>query len=90
MRCYFANADLPQIFSRIEHTLGDLDTPFEFPKINIAHDRDHTSLLLRTDFQGLVVIKIDLLLDIRRTLHSGSFADQLNATIELLKHELGE
>ena len=84
------HTDLPQIFASIEHSPGNPESTYEFPKINVSHARDHTSLILRSDFQGLVVIKIDLLIDIQRTLHDRQFEDQIDEIVVLLKQELGD
>lgn len=63
-------------------------TTFHFPKIQSPQPRDHSELLSRTDFQGLIVLKIDLLLDIRRTLYDNRFDDRIDEIIAMLEREL--
>ena len=84
------HANLPQIYAGIEHTPGNPESTFEFPEIGVSRVRDHTGLLSRSDFQGLVVIKIDLLLDIQRALRVSKLDDEIDQIIVLIKHELGD
>ena len=84
------HANLLQIYASIEHSPGNPASTFEFPEIRVSQVRAHTGLLSRSDFQGLVVIKIDLLLDIQRALRVSKLDDEIDQIIVLIKHELGD
>jgi hypothetical protein len=82
------NSNLAQIYAAIEHAPGDPGAIFEFPKIKVSAAHDTAALLSRDDFQGLLVIKIDLLLDIFRTIQTQHLEEQLNTVTAMLEDEL--
>ena len=82
------NASLAQIAASIEHSPGSPSVVYEFPEIKISNAHDHSDLLSRKDFQGLLVTKIDLQLDIFRTIRSQQLDKQLEQITALLKDEL--
>ena len=61
---------------------------YEFPDIDFAEMRDHTSLLSDNEFQGLLAVKIDLQHDILKyTLED--LDDELQEVIVRLEANLG-
>lgn len=84
------NANLAQIVSRIEHSPGDQDNIYEFPEIKVSNVVDHSGLLSRKDFQGLLVAKIDLQLDIIRAIQSEQLQRQLDDITVILETELAK
>jgi len=82
------HANLAQIYAVIEHEPGDPTALFEFPDIKVSTIRDHTDLLSRDDFKGLLVIKIDGQLDILRSLRTQHLEEQLDEIIAMLEDEL--
>ena len=82
------HANLAQIYASIEHSPGDPTAIFEFPEIRVSTTRDHTALLSRDDFQGLLVIKIDGQLDILRSIRTQHLEEQLDEIITMLEDEL--
>jgi hypothetical protein len=84
------NANLAQIVSRIEHSPGDQDNIYEFPEIKVSNVLDHSGLLSRQDFQGLLVAKIDLQLDIIRAIQSEQLQRQLDDITVILETELAK
>jgi len=85
---FMNNANLAQIAANGSHLPGLPDAAFEFPEINISSPRDHTTLLSRDDFQGLLFTKIDLQLDIQRTIESEGLRENIDEIIKLLSDEL--
>lgn len=81
-------ANLAQIYAAIEHSPGDPTAVFEFPEIQVSSIRDHTALLSRDDFQGILVIKVDGQLDILRSIRTQRLEEQLEDIITMLEHEL--
>jgi hypothetical protein len=82
------HANLAQIYAAIEHTPGDPTAVFEFPEISVSSTRDHTALLSRDDFQGILIIKIDGQLDILRSIRTQHLEEQLEEIITMLEYEL--
>lgn len=83
-----SNARLPQILAGIEHAPGMPKWTYEFPDIDFAELRDHTSLLSNNEFQGLLAVKIDLQHDILKyTLED--LDDELQEVIVRLEANLG-
>ena len=82
-----ANANLPQIFSGLEHAPGLPDLSYDFPDIDVANADDHSGLLSNTEFQGLLTAKIDLQIEILvRAL--GGLGDHLDEIVLLLEDEI--
>jgi hypothetical protein len=79
---------LAQIAANGPHQPGLPDASFNFPEINISTPRDHTTLLSRDDFKGLLFTKIDLQLDIQRTFESDGLRENIDEIIKLLSKEL--
>lgn len=82
------NANLPQIVASIKHAPGRPESIYSFPELSISNRRDHTELISRQDFQGLLAIKMDLLMDIIRSFESQDLAEQLDEITATLTAEL--
>jgi hypothetical protein len=82
------HANLAQIYASIDNEPGDPAAIFEFPDIKVSTTRDHTALLSQDDFQGLLVIKIDLQLDVLRSIRTQRLEQQLDEIITMLDDEL--
>jgi hypothetical protein len=83
-----SHANLPQIVAAIKHTPGRPESTYGFPELNVSNHRDHAELISRQDFQGLLVIKMDLMMDIFRTIKSQKLTEQLDETTATLAAEL--
>lgn len=83
------NANLLQIVTAFEHVPSDESVSYQFPKIQISDPREHSQLLLREDFQGLVVLKMDLHINMREFDYP-FLEDQLAEVISLLEAELAK
>ncbi len=59
-----------------------------FPEVKVSTFRDHTDLLSRDDFQGLLPIKIDGQLDILHSIRTQHLEKQLDEIITMLDDEL--
>jgi hypothetical protein len=81
-------ANLAQIYAGVKHAPGDPNAIFKFPAIRVSTVHDHTTLLSRDDFQGLLLVKIDLQLDIMRIIRSQNLEEQLDEITAMLKDEL--
>ncbi len=67
---------------------GDPAAVFEFPEIKVSNIRDHTDLLSRDDFQGILIVKIDGQVDILRFIRTQHLEEQLDEIIAMLEDEL--
>ena len=82
------NANLPQIIAAIKHAPGRHESTYNFPELSISNRRDHTELISRQDLQGLIVIKMDLQMDIFRTIETQDLTKQLDDITATLAAEL--
>jgi hypothetical protein len=83
------NANLAQIVSKIEHEPGNPQNRYAFGDIGIGNTRLHSELLSNTEFQNLLIAKMEHLSDILRYGYVG-LDDQLQEIISMLEAELDE
>jgi len=83
---FIANVNLPQIANNTEHSPGHPENKYVFPEFAISTQYDHSDLVSKVEFQGLLVAKIDKLVDISRQFDS--LEKTLNESIELIRDEL--
>lgn len=83
-----SNANMSQISASLRHRPGDPENTFTFPDLGIAKTYDHSQLLMKVEFQNLLVAKMERQLDILDTGHPGVEV-HLVAVISMLEDELG-
>lgn len=81
------NASLAQIAATIRHTPGNPGSLYELPELTISRPIDHSSLLSKLDFQGVLFTKIDLYGELFRPGYS-DLERQLDEAISMLEVEL--
>ncbi len=83
------NANMAQIVGKIEHEPGNPQNRYEFGDIGIGNSRSHSELLSNTEFQNLLIAKMEHQIDILRYGYSG-LDDQLQEAMSMLEAELDE
>lgn len=83
------NANMAQIVSKIEHEPGNPQNRYEFGDIGIGDNRSHSELLSNTEFQNLLIAKMEHQTDILSYGYSG-LDDQLQEVMSMLEAELDE
>jgi len=83
-----SNANMSQISASLRHRPGDPENTFTFPDLGIAKTYDHIQLLMKVEFQNLLVAKMERQLDILDTGHPGVEV-HLVEVISMLEDELG-
>ncbi len=81
------NANLVQIAMTLQNDPADESISYQFPKIQNSRRREHSQLLLREDFQGLVVLKMDLHINMKEFDYP-ILDEQLAEVLSLLEAEL--
>ena len=82
-----ANAYMPQLTNPIEHQPGVPESPYVFPRFELATRKKHSELIRTEEFQNMMIAKLDRIQDILQ----GSFDTidrQLDEAIKLLDTEL--
>ena len=80
------NVHLPQITNTVEHFPGQPEIAYEFPDFE-KPIVDHSVLLDNSEFQNLLIARINRLLDIKTNAHAGT-DDKLDEVIMMLRDEL--
>ena len=80
---------MAQIVSKIEHEPGNPQNRYVFGDVGIGNTRSHSELLSNTEFQNLLIAKMEHQIDILRYGYSG-LDDQLQELISILEAELDE
>jgi len=84
-----ANAYMPQITNPVEHQPGVPESPYVFPRFELAAMKKHSELIRSEGFQNMMIAKLDRVQDI---LHGafGSIDKDLDEVIELVEEELAK
>ena len=82
-----ANAYMPQITRKTQHHPGRPELAYQYPRIELQTNQDHSQLIRQKEFQNMMIAKMDRLQDILQNAYR--FIDEdLDEAIALLKEEL--
>jgi len=81
------NANLVQIAMTWENPPSGVSADYSIPDVNISMPRDHTELLSKEDFQGLLILKMDHHINMT-VLTYPRLAAELDEAINILEREL--
>ena len=83
------NIDWPQLSHSVRHSPGNPDEAYPYPEFPLAEITDQRELLGRTDFQTLVILKMERQLDMLGDMGFDPVEEVLDDTIAEIEAELG-